>query len=146
MAVEPIGGIEWMSFTDWWNKDCVFRASAAPKGEHVIPTDSARQVVRSRRFTLTRREFVDKVRNKLGAHIDSDLPEELDKLLKAFYFGMDLKVSYPGGELSLHEGTVAIEASPAAAMMREIAHEVLWAFAEGQQQPPLDQLQLPQPT
>ncbi len=138
-AVEPIKGIEWMPFRNWWNKENVFRASAAPKGSpaHLIPTDQAKQVPRHKRDTMTRRTFVDLMRNKLGAHIDSEIPEELDGLQKAFHFGMDLIVAYPGGELSLHGSTVTIEVGPAAAMMREIAHEVLWASAGKQQQPPL---------
>jgi len=138
-SIEAPLGMEWLLFREWWNRDVIFRASAAPKGAppHLIPTNTAEQVPRSKRYSMSRRTFVDLMRNKVGAHIDSDLPEVLEGLLKGFYFGMDLRVEYGEGALSLHEGTMHVEVGVAAAMMREIGHEVLWAYAPDRSQPPL---------
>ncbi|MDP3750094.1 MAG: hypothetical protein Q8Q88_23970 [Phenylobacterium sp.] len=117
-----------LAFRDWWNKDIIHRAGAAPIGasepgtvfgnpEHHVPYE--------KRHTLVRRTFVDWVRNRLGAHLDGELPDLLDELQRSESMGARFGV----GALSTLDGTLPMVVGPAAAMMRQVAWEVLDAYA-----------------
>lgn len=123
-------GFKSLSFVEWWNRDIIYRASAAPDQSRplLIPTNPAHLVPRNSRKTLTRREFIQLVRNKLGAHLDRHLPEELDNLLRSSGFGIAIEAEVAGTKLSTEDGSLPVTIGPWAAMVRQIAHEVLEAF------------------
>jgi hypothetical protein len=122
--------IKWLSFRDWWNRDVIYRASAAPPGTPVgrIPTDERAQVPKNKRKTFSRRELIEAIRNKLGAHLDRHIPEELNQLQKAHAFGISIRVTVDGKTLDTLDGSMPMKTGPGAAMVRQIAHEVLEAF------------------
>jgi hypothetical protein len=124
-------GTKELPFVDWWNRDIIFRASASPDQSkpHFIPADAASQVPRAKRKTFVRREIITLVRNKLGAHLDRDLPEELDNLQRSEAFGCDIQVDLGDRKLTTLDGTLPMKVGPLAAMVRQIAHEVLLAFS-----------------
>lgn len=119
-----------LNFREWWNRDIVYRAGAAKPGESsaLIPVRIEDQVPESQRETLTRRTFIELMRNKLGAHLDIDQPELLDHLQKSTAFGGTFVIETPAGLLSTEDGTLPMRVGPAAGMTRQIAHELLCAF------------------
>jgi hypothetical protein len=81
------------------------------------------------RRTLTRREFIDDMRNRLGAHSDTELPELLDELQRHTSWGTsDISTVFNGAKLSVSDGTLPVLAGPSSAMIRRIAAEVLDAY------------------
>jgi hypothetical protein len=68
------------------------------------------------------------VRNKLGAHLDRELPEDLDNLQRPNIFGCGIEVNNGETKLSTSDGSLPMTVGPLAAMVRQIAHEVLQAF------------------
>ena len=120
-----------LKFVEWWNRDIIFRAGAAKPGSPpgYLPPTEAEEVPYKRRSKLTRREFVDQMRNKLGAHIDAEVPELLNDLQKSSSFGITFAMARPdGSEVSTSDGTLPTRVGPAAAMMRQISHELLVAY------------------
>jgi hypothetical protein len=102
-----------LSFRDWWNRDVIYRdgSSATPRRQ------------------LTRREFVDDMRNRLGSHSDTVLPELLDELQRHTSWGAtDISINFNGQTLSVSDGTLPVLAGPSSAMSRRIAAEVLDAY------------------
>lgn len=136
-VTEPPEGFEQLDFRDWWNRDVIWRASAAPDQSkpNMIPTDPKLQVPRNKRATYTRREIITLVRNRLGAHLDRELPEDLDNLQKSKAFGIDIVYEVDGRVLSSADCTLPMKAGPLAAMVRQIAQEVLDTFPVAQPQP-----------
>jgi hypothetical protein len=130
--------IKWVPFRDWWNRDVIYRASAAPPGTPVghIPTDERYQLPKNKRKTFSRRELIETIRNKLGAHLDRDIPEELNQLQKAHAFGISIRAAIDGKTLDTIDGTMPMKTGPGAAMVRQIAHEVLEAFRPRRLNPP----------
>ena len=125
----PNDPAEVLSFRDWWNRDVIYRASAALPGSPpgMIPVNDTPSVPFNKRETINRRDFVALLRNKLGAHQDGDLPILLDQLEEARSWG-EFVCDTPEGSLSTEDGTLATGATIMAAMMRQIAHEVLIAY------------------
>jgi hypothetical protein len=119
-----------LPFREWWNRDVIYRAGAGKHGlpADVIPAREEDQVSHQDRQTLVRREFVEQMRNKLGAHMDEEIPEVLEDLQKAAAFGAVFSIQTPTGEFSTARGNLPIGAGAAAAMMRQIAEEVLVAY------------------
>lgn len=110
-------------FQVWWEKDIVHRASAAPPGSsqhHIFQNP----VPYEKRRTLTRRELVRLVRNKIGSHIDPNIPETLRNIQSQYGLG----VGYHLNELHTIDGSLPMIVSPVEAMMRQIGHEVMVAF------------------
>jgi hypothetical protein len=68
------------------------------------------------------------MRNTLGAHLDLDQVDTLDALQKAGSWGGHFIVGSGSGTLSTENGTLPVLVGPAAAMMRQIAFEVLTAY------------------
>lgn len=118
-----------LSFKEWWNRDVIYRASAAIPGSPpgMIPVNGTPSVPFNKRETINRRDFVALLRNKLGAHQDGDLPILLDQLEEARCWG-EFVCHTPEGILSTEDGTLTTGATIMAAMMRQIAHEVLVAY------------------
>ncbi len=124
--VEPV----LLTFREWWNRDIIHRASAAPPGTppDMIPLRLEQQIPYDKRKTLVRRIFVAMMRDKLGAHLDDEIPETLDVLQKSHSFGVSLAVTTPAGEFDTFDGTLPVRTGPAAAMMRQISQEVMVAY------------------
>lgn len=102
-----------LSFRDWWNRDVIYRdgSSASPRRQ------------------LTRREFIDDMRNRLGSHSDTELPELLDELQRHTSWGTtDIGAVFNGQQLSISKGTLPVLAGPSSAMIRRISEEVLDAY------------------
>lgn len=121
---------ESLKFRDWWSRDKIYRASAALPGMpgDLIPVRPEEQVPYEERDTLVRERFIDMMRDKLGAHLDEEIPEALDNMQKSHSFGVSLSVQTPSGEFNTHDGTLPVRTGPAAAMMRQISQEVLVAY------------------
>ena len=68
------------------------------------------------------------MRNKLGAHLDREIPEELNNLQKAHSFGISIRVEANGRILDTIDGTMPMKTGPCAAMVRQIAYEIVEAF------------------
>ena len=80
--------------------------------------------------------MIETIRNKLGAHLDRDIPEELNQLQKAHAFGISIRAAIDGKTLDTIDGTMPMKTGPGAAMVRQIAHEVLEAFRPRRLNPP----------
>ena len=130
--------IKWLPFRDWWNRDVIYRASAAsqatPTGH--LPTDVRLHTPREKRFLFTRRTLIEQIRNKLGAHIDREVPEELIKLQKANSFGIGIFMNVDGVLFNTVDGSMPMKTDPGSAMVRQIAHELLEAFRLSKQTRP----------
>ncbi|WP_156387529.1 hypothetical protein [Methylobacterium sp. Leaf399] len=119
-----------LKFADWWNRDAIWVAGAAKPGlpMDMVPLDPKEQVPFSQRRRLVRRELVLMMRNKLGAHLDAELPEILDELQRVEIFGMGASITTPMGTFNTWDGTLPIRVGPSAAMVRQIGYEVLKAY------------------
>jgi len=115
-------------FKDWWRRDVIYRAEAFETGAF-LP--------REQRRTMTREHFVRQMRNTLGAHIDPDQHEELETLQRADAYGIILDVCDEAGKILLttEDGSLPVRVGPAAAMMRQIAFEVLNAYGLEEERP-----------
>jgi hypothetical protein len=123
--------VKLLKFREWWDRDVIFRASAAPPGwknPTTVPLQKTEQVPYHERNRLTRRTFVEQTRNKFGAHLDREIPELLDQLQRNESLGMVLAVNINDSVFNTADGTLVMRVGPAAAMMRQIAHEVLVAY------------------
>lgn len=136
---DPDRTMENLSFKEWWNRDIIYRASAALPGSPpgIIPINDSPSVPFDKRETINRRDFVAMLRNKLGAHQDGDLPILLDELEDARSWGGFI-CNTPEGTLSTEDGTLTTGATIMAAMMRQIAHEVLVAYGRDDPTPPYE--------
>lgn len=120
-----------LKFKEWWNQDIIYRASAAVPGTPagMIPVNDTESVPFNKREAINRRDFVALLRNKLGAHQDDDMPILLEQLEETRSWG-GFVVETPDGVLSTDDGTLKTGATIMAAMMRQIAHEVLIAYGK----------------
>lgn len=118
-------------FKTWWNRDIIFRSSAAKSGvpRGLIPVKLNEQIPYEKRPTLSRRTFLQLVRNKIAAHSDDKVPEILYDLQKF------LTVNVVVNGLSTDDGSLPIKTTMAAAMIREIAHETLVAYEVNEYRP-----------
>lgn len=118
-----------LKFSDWWNKDAIYRASAALPGTApgLIPVNGSPTVPFAKRESINRRDFVSLLRNKLGAHQAADMPNLLDELNESRSWG-DFAVDTDSGLKSTHDGSLTTGTGIMAAMMRQITHEVLVAY------------------
>lgn len=109
-----------LDWKEWWNKDRIYVASDLAPGPGGILLAGTTPEAQRRRWT--RREFVQEIRNKFGAHITPDVPEELSALSEA-----DALFAVALPDLA---GSPPIKPHPplAAAMMHRIALEVLAAY------------------
>ncbi len=124
-----------LPFKEWWNKDVIYRASAAPPGTPagLIPINGAPTVPYERREKVTRMGLVNLLRNKLGAHQTAEMPELLDQLNEANNWS-SFGVQTPQGLFSTDDGTLSVDVNPIPSMMRQICHELLEAY--GRSDPP----------
>ena len=118
-----------LPFRDWWNKDIIYRASAAIPGGHpgMLPLNGTPFVPFQERETINRRDFVALLRNTRGAHQDGDMPLLLDELEQTYSWGQFI-VQTPNGIKSTEDGTLKVGATIMTAMMRQIVHELLIAY------------------
>lgn len=118
-----------LNFRDWWNREVIYRASAAPKGmaPGLIPVNGSPTVPYEKRETITRMGLVNLLRNKLGAHQTSEMPELLDELEETKNWG-GFGVQTPERIYTTDDGTLPTIVSPIPAMMRQITHELLTAY------------------
>jgi hypothetical protein len=125
-----------LDFRHWWNRDVIYRASAAAPGlpPGVIPLISADQVSFDKREKITRRELISLLRNKIGAHQANELPALLEDMDHTSGFAVAVVRLPDGSELSTEDGTLPTNGGPLAAMVRQIAHELLVAY--GRDDPP----------
>jgi hypothetical protein len=76
----------------------------------MIPLRVEDQVPFNKRATLVRERFVGMMRNKLGAHLDTEIPEMLDELQRSHLFGGDIQTQAPDGRfLSSLDGTLPVK-------------------------------------
>jgi hypothetical protein len=108
---DPSASIKWLPFRDWWNRDIIYRASAAVPGTPVgvIPADERLHVPKNKRKTFNRRELIQELRNKLGAHLDREIPEALNLLQTADALGINIGVNVQGTILTTLDGTLPMK-------------------------------------
>lgn len=125
---EPDPVVE-LPFKDWWNRDIIYRASAAPPGTPagLIPVNDSPTIPYHKREKVTRMKLVSLLRNKLGSHQDAEMPRLLDELDESKNWG-SFGIDTPEGTLSTDDGTLKIAVRLMPAMMRQICHEVLVAY------------------
>lgn len=121
--------IKKLKFKDWWNKDIIYRASAALPGTPpgMYPVNGSPSVPFDKREKINRRDFVALLRNTRGAHQSEQMPILLNELEDARNWS-SFAVQTPEGILSTEDGTLTTGATIMAGMMRQITHEVLEAF------------------
>jgi hypothetical protein len=126
-----------LPFRDWWNKDVIYRAGAAPPGTPpgMIPVNGSPTVPFEKREKTTRMGLVNLLRNNLGAHQTSEMPALIDTLEEARSWG-NFALGTPDGMLSTDDGSLKALVSPMAAMMRQISHELLVAYGRTDPPPP----------
>ena len=128
-----------LKFREWWNRDVIYRASAAVPGTPLgmIPVNGSPVQPYEKRSKTTRRELIELLRNKMGAHQDVDLSELLEEIeLSKGWVGFELE--HPThGVLSTDDGTLPIRVGVIAALVRQICHELLVAYGR-EDQPPAD--------
>jgi len=119
-----------LPFREWWGREAIYRASAAEPGSApgMIPVNDTPNVPFAKRETLTRREIIGMIRDKLGAHQDNELPTVLDDLQSGLNYVAIIYQDDDGREWHTDNGTLPISIPPIAAMVRQIAHEVLVAY------------------
>lgn len=119
-----------LDFVNWWSRDVIFRASAAPAGfpPGNLPTRAEDTVPFAKRPVFTRRTFITLMRNTLGSHLDPGTPEALDQLQKAQSLGIGFQCTVGARVVNSFDGSLPTKTSPAAAMVRQIAHELLAAY------------------
>jgi hypothetical protein len=122
--------IKLLDFRDWWNRDVIYRANASPLGWNplTVPLQVQDQIPYNQREKLVRRTFVEMTRNKFGAHLDAETPEMLDNLQRTESLGIVFAVNLGGTVFNTADGSLRTVIGPAAAMMRQIAHELLCAY------------------
>jgi len=127
-------GVENLDFRTWWNRDVIFRASAALPGTPpgILPVNDTPAVPFEKREKLTRMRFVQLLRNKAGSHLESEWPMLFDELDDEKGWG-GFAIHTPDGEFSTENGTLSIRRRQVGSMMRQITHELLIAydFADG---------------
>lgn len=128
-SAEHEGPLRNLNFRDWWNRDVIYRASAALPGTPagLIPVNDTPTVPHAKREKVTRRELIAILRNKLGAHQDVDFPTILDDLESSNNWAA-FAIQTPEGVLSTEDGTLPVDISPLPAMVRQICHELLIAY------------------
>jgi len=116
-------------FREWWNRDVIYRASAAPIGTPagMIPVNNSPTVPFKKRETVTRRELISLVRNKLGAHQEKDFPVLLDEIDETSNWGTFV-TGTPNGDLSTEDGSLITRTKIIPAMIRQISLELLRAY------------------
>ncbi|WP_294173219.1 hypothetical protein [uncultured Sphingomonas sp.] len=121
-----------MSFRDWWNKDVIYRASAAMPGSSpgMIPVNESPSVPYDKREKLTRLRLVQLLRNKVGSHLEADWPLLLDQIDDERAWGI-ATIQTPDRVLSTQDGTLKVEVRRLPAMMRQISHELVEAYGRG---------------
>ncbi|HEV7661334.1 MAG TPA: hypothetical protein VGO55_15955 [Allosphingosinicella sp.] len=129
-----------VEFKDWWNKDIIYRASAAPPGTlaGMIPVNGSPEVPYDEREKTTRMRLVSLLRNKLGSHQTSEMPKLLDELDEARNWA-NFAVQTPDGLYTTDDGSLRVSVSPIPAMMRQICHELLIAYGRPDSAPVRDE-------
>jgi hypothetical protein len=82
----------------------------------------------TRQSCSTSGNFVEMTRNKFGAHLDPETPEMLDNLQRTVSLGIVFAVNLGGTVFNTADDSLRTVIGPAAAMMRQIAHELLSAY------------------
>ena len=117
-----------MKFSIWWERDVVYLGGHTPFGMDptMIPIGAA-QLPYNKREKLTRREVIQLVRNKLGAHISKDVPLKLDHLFDRKSWGniVASAPSHPNEDPEEAMKRDKVLNKPIHAMVRHIAEEVL---------------------
>lgn len=123
-----------LNFREWWSRETIWRAGAAPPGmrNDMFPVNGSPSVPFAQRERLTRMSFTKLVRDKLGAHVEKDMPHLLDELQSSRGWGVNVVLQTPQGPLRTADGSLPITVTPAAAIMRQIAHEVLISYDRAQ--------------
>lgn len=118
-----------LKFRDWWNRDIIYRASAAPVGTPagMIPVNASPSVPFDERDKVTRRELISLVRNKAGAHQEKDYPVLLEEMDHSAGWG-SFGASTPTGEFSTDDGSLVTQTTIIPAMVRQISIELLRAY------------------
>ncbi|MBH9537898.1 hypothetical protein [Novosphingopyxis sp. YJ-S2-01] len=120
-----------LKFSVWWN-EVVFRASAALPGTPpgMIPVNGSPSVPYADRERLNRRQVIQFLRNHRGAHSLEEFPAILDEIdSPSSWGGFVMQDEQTGQQYSTDDGSLPWQAGQLAAMTREIAGEVLAAFA-----------------
>lgn len=117
------------NFRDWWNREVIYRASAAPPGTPagMIPVNDSPTVPFKDRETITRRELITLLRNNDGSHTGAEYAVILEELNDTLGWG-SFGYSTPDGDFSTDDGTLVTRTPIIAAMVRQIVWEVLVAY------------------
>ena len=95
----------------------------------MFPVGDSDVVPYEERERLTRVQFVGDLRNSIGAHPSTELTAILHDVLDPHSFGGAFVIGRPdGSELSTEDGTLPVLVTPAEALMRQIAQELLIAY------------------
>ena len=129
-----------VDFRTWWQRDMIYRASAAGPGgpPGLIPIIDSLIVPYDKRERTSRMRLVNLLRNTLGAHQTSEMPTLLDDLQETRNWGCAI-IQTPDGVFSTEDGSLPVLVSPLAAMMRQITHELLVAYGRSDP-PPIEEL------
>lgn len=123
---------EWreLPFREWWSREIIWRAGAALPGTpgDLIPVNGAPSVPFNERVKYSRREMIKLLRDKMGAHVEKDVPHLLEELQSHQSWGVGVVIETPHGVFSTSDGTMNILITPVAAMVRQIAHELLTSY------------------
>lgn len=117
------------SFPKWWNA-VVIRDGAGPNG--LIPLNVADQTPFNERAHATRREVIEVVRNKLGAHFDGTVSEYLHFIEENPIMFVELGLEIEGQEFTTgqHPEKFRYSNTLAHATCRQIAWEILASESE----------------
>lgn len=120
-----------LQFRDWWNKDLIYLGSTALPGTDpsMLPVNDSPRRSYAEREKLSRRRFIEIIRNTLAAHQSSELPEIIDILCSGRDWGV-ISLQTDQGMLSVRDGTLKVGTAVFEAMLRQISHEVLEAYSD----------------
>ena len=116
-------------FREWWNREVVYRAGAALPGTSpgLIPVNGTPQVPFEDRQKLTRFTLIQEMRNRISSHTDREYPVIFDDINNSFGIFVANNIEQAAPTMG-DDGTVAIEVPALAAMVRQIAWEILVAY------------------
>jgi len=126
-------GTAHQGFKTWWENEPIYIAGAAEPGapEGFIP-NQGKEVPGEKREKRTRMQFCTDLRNTVGSHKDSETTAVIHDLRKTYLAGIVMDWEHKDGSVSsTDDGSMKILNTPADAVMRQIAEEVLIAYGRG---------------
>lgn len=122
----------YLPFREWWGRDIIYCSTAlpAPRPPGRIRGDG-QFIPWEQRVKMRRRDLIELVRNKFGAHVADEIPEVLDVLQRSNMMGVEFGILPPENQLGAPpREPPRIAVGAAAAIVRAIAEEVLIAYGK----------------